>query len=211
MRFFSRLSLLLAAVITLASVGGVLATWVYTDGIPTDASDNNVIHLGVFEYKPEEVLPDKDADGESHISFNDQIRINSKIGLNEDTKKKTFITLLTSRPYHAVYSWENTSGNNIAHIYHAYPSYANLEFTLWYDPDSGDIYSYTYRKEDLNAADVVVNTSKISVYRTHFVKSEGDGTWLTLGSTPGYATVVYDSIDNSRRVIDPSSWQTWPD
>lgn len=209
MKIFSRLSLLLAAVITVASVGGVLATWVYADGIPTDASDHIVIRLGAFEYKPEEVLPDIDSDGESHFDLNDQILVNSKIGINKDTKKKTFLTALTTREYHMIFSWENVQGNNIAHIFHADPRFNNLEFTLWYDTETGDIYSYTYRTADIEADDIDVDTSKISVYRTRFVENANGTSWSVAGSVAGYATVVHAPNSSSQLVIDPMSWQTW--
>ena len=205
MRFFTKLSVLVAAGILLCSVGGVWAVWVYVEAPPVDAVDEMPIYVGAFEYKPEEVLPDMDSDGESHFDLNDQILVNSKIGINKDTKKKTFLTALTTREYHMIFSWENVQGNNIAHIFHADPRFNNLEFTLWYDTETGDIYSYTYRTADIEADDIVVDTSKISVYRTRFVENANGTSW----SAAGYATVVHAPNSSSQLVIEPSSWQTW--
>ena len=108
-----------------------------------------------------------------------------------------------------IFSWENVQGNNIAHIFHADPRFNNLEFTLWYDTETGDIYSYTYRTADIEADDIVVDTSKISVYRTRFVENANGTSWSVAGSAAGYATVVHAPNSSSRLVIEPSSWQTW--
>lgn len=209
MRLFAKLSLLIALVGMVCSVGGVFAVWIYFEKPAADASKEMSVYLGVFEYKPEEVLPDMDGDGESHFDLNDQILLNSKIGINMDTKKKTFLTALTTREYHMIFSWENVQGNNIAHIFHVDPRFNNLDFTLWYDTETGDIYSYTYRTADIEADDIVVDTSKISVYRTRFVENANGTSWSVAGSAPGYATVVYSPGYSSQLVIDPLSWKTW--
>ena len=81
--------------------------------------------------------------------------------------------------------------------------------SVWYDTETGDIYSYTYRTADIEADDIVVDTSKISVYRTRFVENANGTSWSVAGSAAGYATVVHAPNSSSQLVIEPSSWQTW--
>ena len=71
----------------LFGITGVYAEWIYGGDPPL--MQDVPSHMAVFEYKPEEVLPDEDEDteqGTNHLSLLEVIKNDSKLGLNINKK-----------------------------------------------------------------------------------------------------------------------------
>ncbi|MBQ8440592.1 MAG: hypothetical protein IJX19_08020 [Clostridia bacterium] len=204
MRFFAKLSLLIALVGIIGSVGGVFAVWIYFENPAVDVLEELSIYLGAFEYKPEDILPDREDIGESHQNLITAILNNTKIGLNKD-KKDAFLNECLERTSHVLYNWETIQGNNIKHTFETSDMEA-LEFALQYFPETEEFLVYTCKDVDLESAETL-GTTKINTYRTRLVKDEND-VWIAKGSAEGYATVIL-ARGFSVRVIDHESWTAW--
>lgn len=204
MRLFAKLSLLIALVGMVCSVGGVFAVWIYFEKPAADASKEMSVYLGVFEYKPEEILPDRENIGESHQNLITAILNNSKIGLNKD-RKEAFLKECLERNPHVLYNWETIQGNNIKHTFETSDMNA-LEFALLYLPETEEFFVYTCKDVDLEEADNV-GTTKINTYRTRLGMNES-GVWVAKGSAEGYATVI-TARGSSTRVVDHETWTAW--
>ena len=207
MRVITKLLICVLAISLLSGVGGAFAVWKYFS-MPKSASSQIPIYLSAFEYKPQEVLPDRESIGESHINLIESILNNSKVGLNKDKKNALYNECVergeNGREY-VLYNWETIQGNNIKHAFETSDMEA-LEFALQYLPETDEFLVYTCKDDDLDDAEIL-GTTKINTYRTRLQKNSS-GKWIASGSAEGYATVV-TAPGSSRRVIDHNSWTAW--
>ena len=196
------LSIIAAFMLLALSLTGVYATWSYFD--PPESLENELdVGMGLFEWKPEEILPTESKIGENHMALIELILNESKkgYGLNYD-KKQVLESYLNSKGI--IFSNQKTTGGNIKFVSDAtsqlYYCVEKVSDTLYY--------AYTFAYDDVNAAKGT--TDKIPVFRTALEKTDK---WRAPKSYFGYALVKHLSAFSASAVsgelsytIDPSTW-----
>jgi hypothetical protein len=202
----AKLVLSLCLLASVATAGGVYATWQLAE--PYVPSQSNNVDLGVneFMWAPEEILPDKEPIGESHIELIKLlIDVNSSRSLNY--AKSTLngaIDKRLDRGKQTIGSMGVVQGGNLKHIFTTSQTRA-LEFLIQMVSDTV-YYVYTFTDADLNAANEKEGVT-IDVYKTYLEKT--DGIWVATHSEAGSArTALYDADQGKQSLsIDHTSYQ----
>lgn len=191
------LSLCLLLIISL-SCTGVYASWNYATFFTNELTPDLTLGLEDFTWKSENVLPGTPEDtklGNNYMTLLEQIKNNSKMGLNgskntlfENTKKKGIL-----------HSDANVQGGNLKHLFIT-SECRELDFLLHYISDT-EIHAYLYANTTLDEA--TVDKTIIQVYRAT-IKLE-NGTWKDTGTMVGYA-VTRKLSGVSYLTINPSEW-----
>lgn len=196
------LSIIAVFMLLALSLTGVYATWSYFD--PPESLENELdVGMGLFEWKPEEILPTESKIGENHMALIELILNESKkgYGLNYD-KKQVLESYLNSKGI--IFSNQKTTGGNLKFVSdetrELYYCIEKISDTLYY--------AYTFTYSDLWAARGT--TDKIPVFRTALEKTD---IWRATKTYFGYALTKTLSSMGASAVsgeltysIDPSTW-----
>ncbi len=183
-----RYIIILLCLITALSVGGVYATWKYSESSPTPKEQNIGLSLSVFEYTPEEILPGGSENtgevqlGQNHFAVVDLIVNSAGNGYSLNNSNSLLHNLLEDKP--AVYSNQKTSGGNLKFILDPQNNTHNLYYCLQKVTDTL-YYAYTFNIDDLSTAGGT--DLEIPVYRTSIEKTDS---WKATVSHIGYAKIV---------------------
>ncbi len=189
----AKLFALFFALISLSSLGGVFATWIYCGDVMTPQNDSWGVDLSEFVWAPEEILPV--TPGSNYMVLLDSILNNDKGGLNSSkgTVKKAV------KQYSVVHSSQNVQGGNLKHLFIT-EECKELDFIIEYVNDS-EYHVYMFENKDALAG--LVNVTQIYAYKT--IMTIVDGEWIGLESQLGYSTLRYVR-DTSYVAISPSEW-----
>ena len=184
-----RYAIVLICLITIASTGGVFATWQYTALGPTPADKSVGVSLSIFDYPPEEVLPggggggggntDPVNPGENHFKIIDIIVNTANKDYSLNNSNSLFHSLLKKQP--VVYSNQKTSGGNLKFVLDP----TNNTHGLYYCIEKANdtlYYIYTFSVDDLSTAGG--SATEIQAYRTSVEKTDK---WRATVSYSGYA------------------------
>ena len=206
------LSLLMCLVMVL-TVGGVYATWEYSNIGPNPSSLNITLKLGEFDWAGSGNLPTDDAIGEDHIALIQNI-INhpehglntSKSYLNEQIKDRQDGGIGWSGGRDTLGSMAVTQSEELTDIFGLDAN--NLEFLIQFK-SSTEYYIFTTGEElgqrgEINFWGnnskpgnpvVPIGQSIYPIYRTRVVKT--NGVWKAVETEVGYATSAW--YEESRR------------
>lgn len=182
---------------------GVFATWKY--GGPVASVDVLLdMSLGVFDYKPEEVLPggdDVEAEvDQNHLDLINNILHEASYGLNA-TKKPIIHGLLNDKG-DVVYCEQNVQGGNLKHIMLDNTDAERLLFQIEYVSDS-EYVTYTYSRDTIATYQI---GDRIPIYKT-IMKSETKNNKMVWSATSSYVgTAVIVSVSGGYRGIDSTTW-----
>lgn len=204
---------LMMVLLMLFSVGGVYATWKYTnDGIAPGVVELP-IRLGEFNWAGSGDLPTDDAIGENHISLIDQIINHPQHGLNtsgsylnDQIKDRQDGGLGWSGGRDTLGSMAVTQSEELTEIF-GLTSYS-LNFLIQFKSDTeyyifttgeylgqrGEISIWGTNKTP-GQPTVPIGGSIYPIYRTRVVKT--DGVWAAVETQEGYATSAW--YEESRR------------
>ena len=182
MKLTVKILTLISSFALLFSITGVYADWIYEDDPPLTQEIPS--HMAVFEYKPEEVLPDEDEDteqGTNHLSLLEVIKTDPKLGLNINKKNNLEDALVLKNGF--VHCYDNTiHGGNMNNLPDPSRALAYvLECTVENEKIVGNIYLYSFTIISNKPAD----GTAIVVYRTTFVQ-QTNGAWQDTTSALGY-------------------------
>ena len=189
--------------VVFAGVGGVYGTWKYA--IEPSQSEQQSLSTGLneFYWTPEEVLPDLESIGKSHLDLINSIINDRSQGLNnKNSPLNGAIAKRIKLGKDDIGSMGNIQGGNLKHIFTTSETRA-LEFVIEFISDT-DYNIYTFTDDDLDTADGV--GVRIPVYRTKCLKV--NGVWESQYSEYGDAlTVMYDA-DNGKSSMSINE-KTW--
>ena len=185
------------------SLTGVYATWSYFD--PPKPLENELdVGMGLFEWKPEEILPTESKIGENHMALIELIlnENNKGYGLNYD-KKQVLESYLNS--VGIIFSNQKTTKGNMKFVSDEtkalYYCVEKITDTMYY--------AYTFVVADLRGA--AGTADKIPVYRTVLEKTDK---WRAPKSYFGYASTIplsalsVDSLPGEfSYTIDVDTWR----
>lgn len=190
----------------LLSCGGVYSSWLYAEKDTIGTEQEASLSIRSFEYKPEEVLPDEEEIGASHIEL-----VNGLVG-SSGLNGGTFSYLNLQILYRKTFSLDTIGSMGIdqatrfEELFGA--SSKNLAFLIWFVSDT-EYYIFTLDKSLLGDG-YAVGKTLAPIYKT-IVKKE-NGTWVTKTSTKGYATAAYYEESNGNGTkskipsFDPETW-----
>ena len=167
----------LCCLFLIASIGGVFATWYFTETPAKSVTDTMGITLSEFVWKPVEILPTESEIGENHLALIELILNENEKGYGLNYDKKNVLEGYLNR-YGVVFSNQKTSGGNLKFVSdetnQLYYCVEKVSDTLYY--------AYTFSYNDLNMA-IGTNTA-IAAYRTILEKTDK---WRAPRSFFGYA------------------------
>ena len=110
---------LLPLFLILVSIGvpSVCATWLYCHSGPGTLDDSFGCTMGVFDYPPEEVMPDDEEAstlGQNHLDLITMVVNEASYGLN--ATKKPIIHKYLENPGDVIYCSQNVQGGNLKHL-----------------------------------------------------------------------------------------------
>ena len=194
--------MLLIVFASMLAVGGVSATWTYTEKRVDDIDNNFGVNIGEFEFKPEEILPDdEEADqaGQNHVTLLDRIVNHITYGLNSNSKP--IVNDLLQSGTAVVYSQQNVQGGNLKHLLVSGATVDKLDFAIAY-VSATEYACYTFSSAELTNSNIGTN---ILAYKTKIVKENGK--WVETFSYEGKATVTSVNVKNSNIItINVNSW-----
>ena len=194
-------AIIVAIMSLFVSVGGLTATWLLAEGPAAPDDEGLNVQLTVFNYAPEEILPDSPESDqllENHFDLIQKILYEASYGLNA-TKKPIIHNLLNNKG-DIVYCTQNVQGGNLKHLMIDGTYAANLLFAIEYVSD------YEYNTYTFRAADAKDNPkgTAIEVYKTVMV-SEDKKAWTAPYSYKGVANTTVDPR-GSLSAINPLTW-----
>lgn len=203
MKTLSRFLCVAVFIVMIFSTFGAYAMWTYT-GPVDDTQDSVQISLGIFEYKPEEVLPGDDNATELHENHNNlviSVVDHTSYGLN--ATKKPIIRNLLEDGAGIVYSNQNVSGGNLKHMMTSSSDVEKLMFCVQYVTDT-EYHTYTFADTYVKRENVGL---EIQVYKT--VMEKQNNKWVATKSYAGKAkvAVVYSSSGGQLISIDVTTWK----
>ena len=207
-----RFLLLLICLVSVLSVGGVYATWKYTNLGPTPVSHELSIRMGEFDWAGSGDLPTDDAIGEDHISLIDMIINHPEHGLNT---AGSYLNEQIEARQNGGLTWSGrdtlgsmavTQSEELSEIF-GLTSY-NLEFLIQFISDTeyyifttgvdlgerGEI-SWTGSNKTPGSPTVPIGENIYPIYRTRVIKE--DGVWKAVETKVGYAQSAW--YEESRR------------
>ena len=195
-QLISRIVLLITMIVFCSSIFGVFATWIFAD-LPISSKDELFnVNMSIWEFTPEEVLPDDNEATDLHQNhYNLIMSIVNHVDYGLNATKKPIIRRLLENGAGVVYSNQSVSGGNLKHMLLDGNDVNALMFAVEYETDT-KYNAYTFRESDLNIGAV------IEVYKT--VIEKVDGKWKATLSYEGTAKVFI--APNSVVNIDVTTW-----
>lgn len=184
-----RILVLCLCLLSVLSMGGVLATWVYCIAPPAPTGSSMTLALSPFEYAPDEVLPGGGSStgevqlGENHFKLVDLV-------LNEDSKgyglniNNNVLLHRYLRNDGYVYSNQKVSGGNLKHILDPSQNTHKMYYCLKRISDT-EYHCYTFSTDELEAAGGT--EAEITAYRTVLIKTD---IWRATTSYKGSALTM---------------------
>ena len=204
---FKHLLALIMVIASLLSVGGVSAQWIYLDANANlDISEELDLTLSQYEFAPEEVLPDKEAElGQNHYQLVNNIVNHVTYGLNADGKKSIVKKLLLEDNVGVVYSEQQVSGGNLKKMLVQDSSSDLVQFAVAYQ-NYDFLIAYTFLDTYLTSSNA--NSGKIiEVYKTEIIYDTTQGKWIATRSYLGTAPVKRVTASNKQIIsIDVTKW-----
>ena len=196
----TRKLLVCALLASALSVGGVCATWLFYEAPPTPTHTTAQITLNEFAWAPEEVLPEFDDVGESHLALVNMIITDTLYGLNKSNSiLNNELEKRLNQNKDFLESTAQVSGKHLKHLFTTDATRA-LEFVIHYINDSL-YYIYTLEDDELEKADDTGVV--IPVFRTRCEKT--NGVWEGVSSEAGIATTMKD-VKGKALTIDVGSF-----
>ena len=180
---------IICLLLMVASIGGICATWQFSEGQVAPISTNNDVVLADLYY-PENVPDDPDAD----LSHNTllQLIVSETVGINNpNSLLSQSIDKRLENSKDNVCSSQQVTGGNLKNTFGNVPGYEYVGFLIvMREENEYDIYTYDHRDaENIN--------SRITVYHTRIVKDNGE--WVLRGGREGSAiATVYDDKTNGK-------------
>ncbi len=201
----------LVGVLAVLAVGGVCASWIYTEESVPPVSDTSNLTASLFEYAPEEILPGGDI-VESELGGNHYVLVD--LVLNENNKgyglnisnNVVLHKYLKQQP--VVYSNQKVSGGNLKFILDPQNNTHGLYYCVEKVTDT-QYYCYTFSTDALVTA--AGTDVKIPAYRTTLVKTDyWRATTSYLGNVETIALRDLDISADSQAIkysIDVTTWE----
>jgi len=201
---------LLLALILLAAMGSVCATWYYANLACDSKADNIGVGINVFDYPPEEVLPGGENEdpeiGQNHLALIELVLNDLDYGLNNGSKKVLHDYLDDEG---VVYSNQKVSGGNLRHLLNPTDNTHKMYYCLEKVSDAV-YYVYTFSMDELSTAGG--SSVEIVAYRTVLEKTDK---WYATISYYGHAlTRTLSALGTGADPnaipysIDMSTWHT---
>ena len=199
--FKGLIALIFLVMVTALSVPGVYALWQYSNLPPAVKESDIGLGLKVFDYPPEEIVPDDELStsiGENHLMLIQMVVDEASYGLN--ATKKPIIHKYLENPGDVVYCSQNTTGGNLKHLMIDSVSEADhLYFVITKISDT-EYHTFTFRYADMTNYPV---GTEIETYKTVMLKT--DGVWEAKYSYYGVAKINAPRVVS--RGIDVTSWR----
>ena len=171
---------------TVLCIGGVYATWTYSQLPPSPAEQTMGLSLMVFEYPPEQILPGGDTQeaplGQNHLALIELILNERDKGYGLNIKDNVVLHQYLKRQP-VVYSNQKVSGGNLKFILDPKNNTHGLYYCLEKVSDT-EYYAYTFSTDALSTASGT--NLEIEAYRTTLLKTDK---WRATTSYVGYAKV----------------------
>ncbi len=213
--------------VSLLTVGGVYATWTYSDGPAADVSNNNMV-MNLTEWYYETNLPGGGEDGEDDFnegySHADLIRdiINDikKDNPNTTTIESDIKSALddcivleqnngSTKDHDGIGSSVKYGAGNIRDFAGS-RGYENVGFFIYYGPGITDISQVTSMEiYTFSLSDSAYSIGRyITVYKTTITFQDGE--WIIRGGYEGTAAIEKygnsNTVGKYKNVIDPDTW-----
>lgn len=189
--------------VLVTGVGGVYATWLYADGTVTGKQQELQSTLNEFHWTPEEVLPDLESVGKSHLDLLDAIINHTQQGLNKaGSPLNDAIDDRIDNGKDTIGSMGVIQGGNLKHLFLTSET-ALLEFVIEFESDT-EYNIYTFTDDDLDKAGSA--NEEISVYCTKCYKK--DGVWAAEYSEYGTALTMWYDADKGKKSLSINV-KTW--
>ena len=193
----------LCVICAILAVPGVHAYWRYATLLPYDSGEEMSSQLSVFDYPPEQILPDDDISsslGENHLLLITQIVEHKTYGLN--ATKKPIIHNYLKKPGDVIYCSQNVQGGNLKHLMVDGVSEAERLYFVITEISDTEYHAFTMNYSDIE--DNPVGT-KIVAYLTVIKKDADDGEWKTAYSHRVLVKVNDPGVVS--KAIDVTSWE----
>lgn len=193
--------ILLALLLLCLSVPGVCAAWQYSHIAPDPADGQLLSGVGIFDYPPEEIVPDDETSsslGENHLTLIETIVFEESYGLN--ATKKPIIHNYLKEPGDVIYCSQNVQGGNLKHLMVDSSSGSERLYFVITKISDTEYHAFTMRYADVTGHAV---GTEIEAYKTVLTKK--DGTWSAYASYYGYAKV--SAPGTVSRAIDVTTWR----
>ena len=208
-----RYAMISICLITVLSIGGVFATWQYSNIGPNPSSAEIPLRLGEFNWAGSGDLPTDDAIGEDHLALIQQIITHEEHGLNtagsylnEQIEARQDGGIGWSGGRDTLGSMAVTQSTELTEIFGLDSN--NLEFLIQFKSDTeyyifttgeylgerGEINFWGNNKTPGNPT-VPIGENIYPIYRTKIVKT--DGVWTATETVAGYAKSAW--YEESRR------------
>lgn len=193
---------LLPLCLILISIGvpSVYATWKYCYSGPGAVEDSFGCTVGVFDYPPEEVVPDDEEAstlGQNHLDLLQMLLNEKDYGLN--ATKKPIIHKYLENPGDVIYCSQNVQGGNLKHLLIDSVDSANALYFVVTKISDTEYHAFTFKYSDIKTYPV---GDEIEVYKTVLTKESGK--WDARYSYYGRAKVNSPGIVS--RAIDVTTW-----
>ena len=185
----------------LLAVPGVHAVWYYSDSFPVVSPEEMESGISVFDYPPEEILPDDDivsSIGENHLMLVTEIVEHSSYGLN--ATKKPIIHNYLKKPGDVIYCSQNVQGGNLKHLMVDSVSEAERLYFVITKISDTEYHTFTMKYDDIT--DNPIGT-QIVAYLTS-MKKDDTGEW-----SAAYSHKVLVKVNDPgvvSRAIDVTDW-----
>ena len=198
-----RIIAILCIVCAILAVPGVHAYWQYSSKMPYTSPEEMHSQLGVFDYPPEEILPDDEISsslGENHLLLVTEIVEDSTYGLN--ATKKPIIHNYLKEPGDVIYCSQNVQGGNLKHLMIDSVSEAERLYFVITKISDTEYHTFTMNYSDIK--DNPVGT-KIVAYLTSMKKNTQTDEWYAAYSHR--VLVEVNSPGVVSEAIDVTSWE----
>ena len=183
---FRRILSCVLGLISLLTIGGVSATWLYANGgILEDVNQSVDLAITEWVYLPDEEAPDTEVEvGHSYLGIIEVVLNNIKYGINHDGLLPD--ALYDGKLYEEgiLHSKQNNVSGGVPKNVLAAANSEHLQFTLTHDDTVNPRKYYLYIYEEVSSADKV-----IGVYLVHITKQEDglyDRSLIQYGETITY-------------------------
>lgn len=220
---FSKIISIVIGFLVILSIGGVYATWRYSQGVCIDSYEN--LKIDVFPWEGSSILPKDDQIGENHKTLIENILNGTttdangniiELGLNSpDSYINTEIESRSNGSWWATSDtlgsmdyWESAEIDNYFNT-----STENLSFVLYFPDGVADTYYLFTTGVDLEyngSPNIEYGENVYPIYRTVLSKNT-EGVWKAIETKLGYAqSAWYDNRITGGFLqtpsFDPSSW-----
>ncbi len=206
--------LIVSLLVALVAIPGVFATWQYAQGVVKNRGFEIGLQVNEFIFKPEDVLPDEEANElhGNHMVLIRNILVETDYNLNYGSKDIIHDYL---NNFGVVYgNYNATSGGTLKKVLIGQLSESsNVQFMMSKHSDT-EYHTYSFAQDDLDNAQrdiFALPDGYIQVYKTVMVYTEnenGQMEWLATRSFVGKAKTGYCVAERNKTVysIRYESW-----